>query len=58
MSTRPVRFTGTPAQAAANLGTHRFDWDDPDARCWNCDCRPSHAAASYPCGAEVPREVF
>jgi hypothetical protein len=53
---RPVAFGGTAEQAAANRETHCFDWSDPDCRCWNCDCRPSHAAASYPCGQEPPRE--
>ena len=55
----PAPFPGTPEEAAANRDTHLFVYDgtpdDADVRCWNCDCRPSHVAASYPCGANVPR---
>jgi len=52
----PVPFPGTAEQAIANAYTHVFD-DDPDTRCMNCDCRPSHVAASYPFGEEPPRYV-
>lgn len=59
---RPVEFQGTREEAAANFASHAFSWSlDPDEagdeRCFNCDSRPSYAAASYPCGAEVPRET-
>lgn len=60
--TRPIRFTGTAEEAAANFATHNFFstgyGDDGDYRCGDCDSRPSHAAARYPCGADVPREEF
>lgn len=51
----PVPFPGTADEAEANRATHRWDWCDPDTRCWDCDSRPSHQAANYPCGADVPR---
>lgn len=56
--TVPVRFQGSVEEAAANRQTHCFD-NDPngDGRCYDCDCRPTHAAASYSCGAVVPRQV-
>lgn len=54
---RPVKFPGTEAEAAANFATHKFIWGDDDTRCWDCDCRPSYISASWPCGAEVPREI-
>lgn len=55
---RPVRFSGTREQADRNYHTHEFDWSlGGDARCMNCDCRPSNVAADYPCGQEPPREV-
>src|SRR4051812_21109892 len=54
---RPVRFQGTLAQADENSLTHLFTWADEDTRCMNCDCRPAHAAASYPCGTEPARET-
>lgn len=57
MINRPVAFPGTPDEARANRLTHIFDYSDADTRCLDCDCRPSHVAASYPCGARVPREV-
>lgn len=59
---RPVAFEGTEEEREANFATHLFFYSmDPneagDTRCGNCDCRPSHVAASYPCGTTVPREV-
>ncbi len=57
---RPVPFEGADDQRTANRATHMFidHWfgeDSVETRCSNCDCRPSHIAADYPCGAEVPR---
>jgi hypothetical protein len=54
---RPVRFTGSDEEAAANFRTHYWAGNDPDARCGECDCKPWHAAARYPCGVEPPRET-
>lgn len=57
---RPVAFGGTPAQAAENYATHWWmylgDPENGDCRCGGCDAKPWHAAASYPCGENVPRE--
>jgi hypothetical protein len=59
---RPVRFGGTEAERDRNFRTHDFhasgDPEDGDVRCWRCDCKPWHAAASYPCGEEPPRETI
>ena len=55
---RPIKFEGTKEQLAANRATHRF-WHDGDFeyRCCDCDCKPWHAAASYPCGkTDIPWE--
>ena len=52
----PRKFPGTPEEAAQNFKTHSFHYDDDDARCWNCDCRPFGAWASWPCGID-PEEV-
>lgn len=49
----PVPFPGTAEEAAANRRTHIFI--GIDGRCMDCDSRPSHKAADYPCGAYVPR---
>jgi hypothetical protein len=51
--TRPIPFNGPPEVAEANFATHQFG----EERCWACDCRPTHAAAYYPCGQESPRET-
>lgn len=52
----PVPFTGTDEQKRANYATHRFTRDeDGEVRCWNCDCKPWHVAATYPCGVTPPR---
>jgi hypothetical protein len=53
----PASFPGTDEERAANRATHNFDWsEEGDARCINCDCRPSRVA-DWPCGATVPRVV-
>lgn len=58
---RPVRFQGTDAEKAANYRTHHWVADGPpddcEVRCFDCDAKPWHAAASYPCGVEPPRET-
>lgn len=56
---RPIRFQGTPEQAAANYRTHDwivYDIEEP-RECGRCCAREYHAAASYPCGVEPPRET-
>jgi hypothetical protein len=52
---RPILFAGTAEQAAENYASHYFDPETD--RCWECDSKTSHAAASYPCGTRPPREV-
>jgi hypothetical protein len=54
---RPRRFAGTSEQARANFATHQWSPEDDAARCAHCDAKPWHAAASYPCGEEPPREL-
>jgi hypothetical protein len=49
----PVPFPGTAEEAAANYRTHFFG--GIDGRCYDCDSRPSHVAADYPCGTNPPR---
>ena len=52
----PVPFEGTDEQRKENLATHYFThMGDYEYRCSDCDCKPWHAAASYPCGTEPPR---
>lgn len=56
---RPVPFSGTPEQAQANYETHWWTRvDEYEIRCGQCDCKPWHAAAKYPCGNEPPRETI
>lgn len=54
----PVPFEGTKEEIIVNFKSHNFCWgdDEGDARCSECDCRPAHAAAHYPCGNEPPRK--
>ena len=56
--TRPIEFDGTVAESREHFDTHRFGYDGDDVRCVKCDCKDWHAAASYPCGQEPPREFF
>lgn len=54
----PKPFDGDVTEKMANHNSHNFLWDDEgDTRCMNCDARPSHEAANYPCGA-VPERIF
>lgn len=56
---RPVRFSGSEEQRRANYDSHYWIVEDPEEplRCADCDSKAWHAAASYPCGVEPPREV-
>lgn len=55
---RPIRFAGTAEEAAANRDSHHWTtFDGEEYRCMWCDAAPWHAAASYPCGTEPPRET-
>jgi hypothetical protein len=49
----PVPFPGTAEERAANRATHFFG--GIDGRCFDCDSRPTHVAADYPCCVEPPR---
>lgn len=53
---RPVPFQGTPEERKANVESHRWRRFGGEVVCANCDCKPWHAAALYPCGVEPPRE--
>lgn len=55
----PVPFEGTEEQKSANFKTHHFVdcCGDYEYRCSQCDCKPWHKAASYPCGVEPPRRT-
>ena len=61
---RPVKFQGTDEEKQANRRTHHFsptDWDEDgpqDYRCMDCECKPGHKAADYPCGTNPPRETI
>ena len=60
---RPIAFAGSEAEKRANRASHNFatfqySEDDAETRCYDCDSRPSHYAADYPCGASVPRETI
>lgn len=54
-STVPVAFSGTEEERQSNRESHNFSYDCEEVRCFNCDSRPSHTAADYPCGTKVPR---
>jgi len=46
-----MRWPGIEREAETNFRTHLWA-GPPDFRCFVCDCRPGHAAASWPCGVE------
>lgn len=55
---RPIRWQGTPEQAAVNYRSHWWQSYGEETECDRCLSKPWHAAASYPCGTEPPREVL
>jgi len=55
---RPIPFNGTEEERRANRLSHFFSGEPGDERCMDCDSRPSHEAANYPCGVSVPRETI
>lgn len=55
---RPVPFVGTAEERAANYATHNWCTWDEETECMECCSKPWHAAASYPCGQEPPREII
>lgn len=55
----PVPFEGGVDEAVANRQTHNFiSFDGMNENCASCDCKPWHVAASYPCGASIPRQTI
>jgi hypothetical protein len=56
---KPITFEGTDEQAEINRRTHNFiTFDSLNYNCADCDCKPYHAAAKYPCGQEPERETI
>ena len=53
--TMPAPFTGTVTEANRNFDTHNWGHLDEEIVCYNCEAKPWHVAASYPCGQEPPR---
>jgi hypothetical protein len=52
----PIRFDGSTEQREANINSH-FWVDDGDAGvCNDCGCKPFSITATWPCGADVPRQ--
>jgi hypothetical protein len=57
---RPIRFAGTDAEREANFRSHDWITYDPEEvpECGRCCAKTWHAAASYRCGEEPPRETI
>jgi len=53
--TMPAPFKGTVAEANRNFDTHNWGHSDEEIVCYNCEAKPWHVAASYPCGQEPAR---
>lgn len=54
---RPVPFIGTNEQRNLNRLSHYFvTFDGENFNCLECDCKPWHQAADYPCCFDAPRE--
>lgn len=52
----PIPFPGTREELDANFASHSWDsFDGMDGHCFNCDCKPWHIMAQYPCGTIPPR---
>lgn len=57
-ATGPVPFAGAEADRLANRESHQWVDSDGEIRCFRCDAKTWHAAADYPCGEKVPRQVI
>lgn len=53
----PAPYEGTEDEIKANRASHIWLSGDSDARCIQCDCKPWHIHADYPCGVEAPRII-
>lgn len=51
----PIPFDGPPEQARANYRSHSWISHFGETVCMECESKPWHASAHYPCGASVPR---
>ena len=55
----PKPFEGSANEKFENRRTHHFViCYGGEVRCSQCDCRPSHEAANYPCGVIPPRIII
>ena len=53
---RPVPFAGTEDEARKNFVSHNWrNVGDGEVVCIDCEHKPWHVGASYPCGTEAPR---
>jgi hypothetical protein len=55
--TCPVPFAGTSEELEANFKSHDFWGFETGTTCMQCDCKPWHMTAKYPCGSDVPRHT-
>lgn len=53
---RPVPFDGTDDEARFNISQHRWADFGSDIICADCQSKPWHASARYPCGTIPPRQ--
>lgn len=52
----PIPFGGSEEEAQANYDSHNWTaLTDDEIRCFNCDAKPWHRGAYYPCGTTPPR---
>ena len=54
---RWTRPQPNPDRVEAREARHTHSFTGIDGRCMDCDARPTHVAAEYPCGTKVPRYV-
>ena len=52
----PVRFDGTTEQRERNIRSHFWVADGDAGVCNDCEAKPFHVAAGWPCGVDVPRQ--
>jgi len=58
MIDQPKKFDGSEEERLANYESHRFSQvSEDEVVCIDCDVKPWHLCADWPCGFDVPREI-
>lgn len=55
---QPLPFPGSDSEGEANYDSHRWVSEGGDVCCIDCDVKPHHTSADWPCRINIPRTVM